>query len=77
MFAKIDVNGRNAHPLYRFLRQRKPGILGNFGLDGIRWNFTKFLIDREGSVAGRFGSATPPRALAAKIEALLDARTQA
>ena len=72
VFAKIDVNGRHAHPLYRFLRQRKPGILGIFGLDAIRWNFTKFLIDQDGSVVGRFGSATPPSALAVKIEALLD-----
>jgi glutathione peroxidase len=73
IFAKIDVNGEKAHPLYRFLRRRKPGMLGFIGLSGIRWNFTKFLIDRKGNVVGRFGSSRAPAALKAEIEKLLDA----
>jgi glutathione peroxidase len=72
MFAKIHVNGADAHPLYKFLKQARPGFLGVFGAAGIKWNFTKFLIDRNGSVVGRFGSSTSPKALAAKIEKLLD-----
>jgi glutathione peroxidase len=72
MFAKLDVNGANAHPLYRFLKRSKPGVLGIFGVSRIKWNFTKFLVDREGCVVGRFGSATSPRALAGRIERLLD-----
>lgn len=71
MFAKIDVNGAGADPLYRFLRNEKPGILGIFGSGAIRWNFTKFLVDREGKVAGRFGPAKKPEALAGAIERLL------
>jgi len=62
MFAKIDVNGADAHPLYRFLRQSKAGILGDFDAGRIKWNFTKFLIDRRGRVVSRHGpSATPDR----------------
>jgi glutathione peroxidase len=72
MFAKVDVNGEKAHPLYRFLKRRKPGILGILDAGRIRWNFTKFLVDRKGNVAGRFGSSAAPRALAGKIEKLLD-----
>jgi glutathione peroxidase len=71
MFAKIDVNGAQTHPLYRFLKQRNPGFLGVFGFSGIRWNFTKFLIDRNGNAVERFSSATSPKSLARKIEALL------
>ncbi|WP_263355536.1 glutathione peroxidase [Acidicapsa ligni] len=71
IFAKIDVNGPNAHPLYKFLKQEKPGILGVVGLSAIKWNFTKFLIDREGKVVGRYGSSTAPADLAAAIEKLL------
>jgi len=74
MFAKIDVNGADAHSLYKFLRQAKPGLLGVFGTNGIRWNFTKFLVDRNGRVVGRFSPSTAPRALAAKIEKLLDSQ---
>ena len=69
LFAKIDVNGPHAHPLYRFLKESKPGI---FGTEKIKWNFTKFLIDRNGSVARRFGPATKPKTLAVTIEGLLD-----
>jgi glutathione peroxidase len=71
MFAKVDVNGEHAHPLFPFLERRKPGFLGAFSGGKIRWNFTKFLVDREGNVVGRFGSSTAPRALAGKIEMLL------
>ena len=72
MFAKVDVNGEDAHPLYRFLKLRRPGLLGIFGGEKIRWNFTKFLIDRGGHVVERFGSFKAPPALAGKIEKLLD-----
>ena len=71
MFAKIDVNGPDAHALYQFLRKAKPGILGT---GGIKWNFTKFLIDRQGGAAERFGPSTAPKALAGKIEELLIGR---
>ena len=72
IFAKIEVNGTDAHPLYRFLKQNRPGKLGMFGLDGIRWNFTKFLVDRNGNVVERFGSSTVPGKLSGKIEELLE-----
>jgi len=71
LFARIDVNGKDAHLLYRFLKRSKPGLLGLFGVSRIRWNFAKFLIGREGNVVGRFGSSTSPKSLAGKIEALL------
>jgi glutathione peroxidase len=72
LFAKISVNGSNAHPLYRYLRKQKPGILGIFGSGAIRWNFTKFLANRQGIVVGRFGPGKRPKALASKIEGLLN-----
>lgn len=68
MFAKIDVNGDDAHPLYKWLKTQKRGFLGT---SGIKWNFTKFLIDRSGNVVARFGPTTKPEALTAAIEALL------
>ncbi|MGA9795857.1 MAG: glutathione peroxidase [Rhizomicrobium sp.] len=68
MFAKVEVNGESAHPLYRFLKHEKPGV---FGLEGIKWNFTKFLIDREGAVVSRFAPTAKPEGLRAPIEALL------
>jgi glutathione peroxidase len=71
LFAKIDVNGPNAHPLYRFLKKEKAGIFAIFGAGAIRWNFTKFLIDRMGNVVERYGSAKQPKALAGAIERLL------
>jgi glutathione peroxidase len=71
LFAKIDVNGPGAHPLYRFLRREKPGLLGMFGSGAIRWNFTKFLVHRNGGVAARFGPARKPEKLAGEIERLL------
>jgi glutathione peroxidase len=72
IFEKIAVNGSDAHPLYRFLKKSKPGLLGVIGASGIKWNFTKFLVDRRGSVVGRYGPSTPPNSLATTIEKLLD-----
>lgn len=71
IFAKIDVNGAQAHPLYKFLRSEKSGMLGAIGLDAIKWNFTKFLIDRSGKVVGRYAPTTSPAELAPAIEKLL------
>ncbi len=68
MFAKIEVNGPHAHPLYRFLKSEKRGLLGT---EGIKWNFTKFLVDRSGSVVARFGPRTKPEELRQSIEKLL------
>ena len=68
MFAKIEVNGDGAHPLYKFLKDAKPGLLG---LKGIKWNFTKFLIDRGGAVVARFGPMTKPAAIGGRVEALI------
>ena len=72
MFAKVDVNGDRAHPLYRFLKNEKPGLLGPLGGGAIKWNFTKFLVDRDGRVAGRFASTTKPERLTKDIEKLLE-----
>ena len=68
MFAKIDVNGDAAAPLYNYLKREKRGVLGT---SGIKWNFTKFLIDRKGNVVKRFAPATKPQDIEARIEALL------
>jgi glutathione peroxidase len=68
MFSKIDVNGADAHPLYRYLKHQRPGLLG---LEGIKWNFTKFLIDRAGTVIARYAPTTKPENLRKPIEALL------
>ncbi len=70
MHAKIEVNGAGRHPLYDLLTKAKPGVLGT---RAIKWNFTKFLVGRDGQVRGRFGSTTRPEALKASIEAALDA----
>ena len=67
MFGKIEVNGRGADPLFEHLKKAAPGILGK----RIVWNFTKFLIDREGEVVKRYAPSTQPEAIAADIEALL------
>ena len=67
MFDKIEVNGDNAHPLYQYLRREKSGLLGS----AIKWNFTKFLIDRSGRVVGRYAPTTAPEQLTKDIEALL------
>lgn len=68
LFAKIEVNGDNTHPLYQWLKKSKPGVLGT---ESIKWNFTKFLIDRSGNVIKRYASADKPEELRADIEALL------
>ncbi len=68
MFSKIDVNGRGAAPLYKFLKQARKGFLGS---ERIKWNFTKFLLDREGNVVRRFASISKPDAIRPDIEALL------
>lgn len=70
MFAKVDVNGAKAHPLWVWLRSQKSGLLG----DGIKWNFSKFLIDRAGQVVERFPPTTSPDSIAPKIELLLAAK---
>lgn len=68
IFAKIDVNGADAHPLYSWLKSEAKGVLGT---ERIKWNFTKFLIDGEGKVFKRYGSQTKPAAIAKDIESLL------
>jgi len=68
LFSKIEVNGPGSHPLYTFLKAAKPGILGS---EAIKWNFTKFLVDREGRVVDRFDSAKKPQSLEKPIESLL------
>ncbi|WP_293906146.1 glutathione peroxidase [Phenylobacterium sp.] len=65
---KIDVNGPTAHPLYGYLKRQQKGLLGT---ENIKWNFTKFLVDRKGEVRSRFGPATEPKTLESAIEALL------
>jgi glutathione peroxidase len=71
VFAKIDVNGAQAHPLYHFLKRKKPGALGVFTGGRILWNFTKFLVDRQGNVVRRAGPSVRPERLGKQIEALL------
>jgi glutathione peroxidase len=67
MFAKVDVNGNNAHPLYQYLKSEKSGLLGS----SIKWNFTKFLVDRSGKVVGRYAPTAKPEGITKEIEALL------
>lgn len=67
VMGKIDVNGANRHPLYAYLTKQAGGLI----TDGIKWNFTKFLIDRDGQVVKRFGSVSKPEAIAKDIEKLL------
>ena len=67
LMEKIDVNGDNSDPLWKYLKSEKSGLLGS----RIKWNFTKFLVDREGNVVERFGPAVKPEQLKAEIEALL------
>lgn len=68
MFAKIDVNGDAAHPLFKHLTAAAPGLLGS---KAVKWNFTKFLVDRKGNVIKRYAPATKPEDMAADIERLL------
>jgi glutathione peroxidase len=67
MFEKIDVNGANAHPLYNYLKGEKTGLLGS----SIKWNFTKFLVDRSGKVVARHAPTATPQGLKKEIEGLL------
>lgn len=68
LFAKIEVNGEQAHPLYQHLKSAAPGVLGT---EAIKWNFTKFLVDRQGRVVSRHAPATAPADLEREIEELL------
>ena len=68
MFAKVDVNGDNAHPLFKDLKKAAPGLLGS---EAIKWNFTKFLVGRAGKVIDRFAPTTKPDAIACNIEKAL------
>ena len=68
LFAKVDVNGAAAAPVYKYLKAEKPGLLGS---EAIKWNFTKFLIDREGNVVKRYAPNDTPEALAGDIENML------
>jgi glutathione peroxidase len=70
MFEKIDVNGKDAHPLFRYLKKQAPGILGS---QAIKWNFTKFLIDRSGKPVKRFAPTTKPEDLERHIRKLISA----
>lgn len=68
LFAKIEVNGKDAHPLFAHLKAAAPGLLGS---EGIKWNFTKFLVDREGRTVACYAPATTPATIAKDIEKLL------
>ncbi len=68
MFAKVEVNGEGAHPLWKALKKAAPGLLGS---EAIKWNFTKFLVGRDGRVIERFAPTTTPESLDARIAALL------
>ena len=68
MFAKVDVNGEHAHPLYRWLKAEKKGLLGT---EAIKWNFTKFLIDREGQVVDRYAPTDTPEKIGKDLPAVL------
>ena len=69
VFSKIDVNGENAHPLYKFLCSEKKGVLGS---EKIKWNFTKFLINRDGNPIARYASTTTPDKISRDIETLIN-----
>jgi glutathione peroxidase len=68
MFARIEVNGPRTHPLYQYLKQQQLGILGS---EAIKWNFTKFLVDRQGRARKRYGSIDKPESIEPEIAALL------
>lgn len=68
LFAKVEVNGPNAAPVYRFLKEAAPGVLGT---EGVKWNFTKFLVAKDGRVVGRYAPTTKPSELKADIDQLL------
>ncbi|EPG64720.1 glutathione peroxidase [Leptospira wolffii] len=67
LFKKIEVNGEGTHPIYTFLKQKAPGLLGQ----SIKWNFTKFLVDKQGNVIKRFAPMTPPEKIDSQIKELL------
>ena len=69
LFARIDVNGEAAHPVYQWLKSAAPGVLGT---EAIKWNFTKFLIGRQGNVVERYAPTTKPEDIAGDIERLLE-----
>lgn len=71
MMAKVEVNGAGAHPLWQWLKAQKPGLMG---LEGVKWNFTKFLVGRDGRVIERYAPTATPESLARDIEAALAAR---
>ena len=68
MFAKVDVNGKDAHPLFQYLAKEAPGLLGS---KAIKWNFTKFLVDRQGNVIERFSPQTTPAEIESAIKKLI------
>ena len=68
MFAKIEVNGAHAHPLYKYLKDARPGLMGS---EAIKWNFTKFLVGRDGEPVARYAPQTKPEELEAPIRTLL------
>ncbi len=68
MFAKVEVNGDGADPLYKWLKKEKPGLLGS---EAIKWNFTKFLVGRDGKVVARYAPNDTPESIAPAIEKLL------
>lgn len=68
LFAKVDVNGDNASPLYKFLKEERPGILGT---EGIKWNFTKFLVNREGQVVKRYAPTDKPEDIKKDLSKML------
>ncbi len=68
MFEKIDVNGKDAHPLYKYLTKAAPGVLGT---ESIKWNFTKFLIDRKGKILRRYAPTVSPKEIVPDLEKLL------
>jgi glutathione peroxidase len=71
MFAKIDVNGRDAHPLFVFLKSQRKGVLGT---EAIKWNFTKFLVDRDGLVVRRFAPSDTPEKIETAVHELLGSK---
>jgi glutathione peroxidase len=73
LFARINVNGPEAHPLFKFLKKEKSGLLGVFGMEAIKWNFTKFLVDRRGNAVARYAPAKSPAELRPAVEKLLSA----
>ena len=68
MFAKVDVNGKGAAPVFAYLKAEKPGLLGS---EAIKWNFTKFLVDRKGTVLARYAPNDTPESMAGDIEKAL------